>query len=128
VRSDGSVTQYKPNLQEAKTYPCPPQLALRPVSIFWASTYEFFVGYQVLLSKSSVRNNVADPDPEPGPEGSETFGRIRIRSGTDLNISDPKLDPKKIYKKEPYFQAETRWFHMILRISHLKVVATTAVQ
>jgi hypothetical protein len=40
----------------------------------------------------------ADPD----PEGSETFGRIRIRSGTEINVSDPdsdpepKLDPKKI--------------------------------
>jgi hypothetical protein len=47
VRREGSVTQYKPNLQEAKTYPGPPGLASRPLSIFWASTYEFFVGYQV---------------------------------------------------------------------------------
>ncbi len=30
-------------------------------------------------------------------QGSETFGRIRIRSGTEINIdsiSDPKPDPK----------------------------------
>jgi hypothetical protein len=53
-------------------------------------------------------NSVADP------EGSEIFGRIRIRSGTEINVSDadsnpdPKLDPKKICKKEPYFQAEIR--------------------
>ena len=52
---------------------------------------------------------------EPDPEGSETFGRIR--SGTEINVSnpdsdpDPKLDPKKICKKEPYFLAEIRWFH-----------------
>ncbi len=57
------------------------------------------------------------------PEGSKTFGRIR--SGTEINVSDPdldpdsnpdldpdsnpepKLDPKK-YEKEHYFQAEIR--------------------
>jgi hypothetical protein len=38
-------------------------------------------------------SSVADPDPEPDPEGSETFGRIRIRSGTEINISDPVSDP-----------------------------------
>ncbi len=49
--------------------------------------------------------SIADPD------GSKTFGRIRIRSGTEINVSDPnsnqnsKLDPKKICKKKPYFQA-----------------------
>ncbi len=66
--------------------------------------------------------SVADQDPEPDPEGSETFGRIR--SGTETNVSDPdsdpdlnpdlKLDPKKICKKELYFQVETSWFHMII--------------
>jgi hypothetical protein len=25
--------------------------------------------------------------------GSETFGRIRIRSGTEINVSDPDLNP-----------------------------------
>jgi hypothetical protein len=33
--------------------------------------------------------SVADPD----PEGSETFGRIRIRSGTEINVSDPDSNP-----------------------------------
>jgi hypothetical protein len=47
--------------------------------------------------------NVADP--EQDPERPETFGRIRIRFGTEINVSDkdsnpdsnldPKLDPKK---------------------------------
>jgi hypothetical protein len=55
--------------------------------------------------------SVADPD----PKGSKTVGRIR--SGTEINVSDPdldldsnpepKLDPKK-YEKEHYFQAEIR--------------------
>jgi hypothetical protein len=36
-------------------------------------------------------DSVADPDPEPDPEGSETFGRIR--SGTDINVSDPDSNP-----------------------------------
>jgi hypothetical protein len=49
--------------------------------------------------------NVSDPDSDP-----------------DSN-PDPKLDPKKICKKKPYFQAEIRWFHMIIQ-----VVATIAVQ
>jgi len=68
--------------------------------------------------------SVADPDPpepDPEPEGSETLGRIRIRSGSQINIldpdsnpdsnlesnpdsnPDPKPDPKQICKKEPYF-------------------------
>ncbi len=38
----------------------------------------------------------AAPDPQssladPEPEGSETFGRIRTRSGTDINVLDPDL-------------------------------------
>ncbi len=66
--------------------------------------------------------SVADPE----PEGSETFGRIRF--GTEINVSDPKLDPKKICKEEHYFQAEMSWFHNIILISHLQVVATIAVQ
>ncbi len=57
-----------------------------------------------------VGNSVADPD----PEGSGNFGRIRIRSRTEKNVSDPdsnpdsKVDLKKIRKKEPYCQAEIR--------------------
>ena len=50
-------------------------------------------------------------------------GRIRIRSGTEIYVLDPDLDPdsnadpnpklyqKKICKKEPYFLAEIRWLH-----------------
>jgi hypothetical protein len=73
-------------------------------------------------------SSISVADPEPDPEGSETFGRIRIRFGTEINVSDPKLDPKKTCKKEHYFQAEISWFHMIIHISHLQVVATIAVQ
>ncbi len=36
------------------------------------------------------KNSVADPDPKLGPE---TFGRIRIRSGTKISISDPDSNP-----------------------------------
>ncbi len=59
-----------------------------------------------------------DPDPELDPEGSETVGRIRIRFGTEINV----MDPKKICKKEHYFQFEMSWFHRIMHISHLQVV------
>jgi hypothetical protein len=55
----------------------------------------------------TVTGSVADPD----PEGSETFGQIR--PGTEINVSDPK----KICKKEPYFQAEIRQFNTIIHIS-----------
>ncbi len=73
-------------------------------------------------------------DPEPDSEGSETFGRIR--SGTEINVSDPdsnpdpKLDPKKTVKRSLIF-----WLNkvvasafMLIHISHLQVVATIAVQ
>jgi len=65
--------------------------------------------------KSSVTRvgSVVDPEPDPDPEGSETFGRIRIRSGSEIIILDPDSntdlnpdsnpDPKQICKKEPYF-------------------------
>ncbi len=67
-------------------------------------------------------SSVADPDLEPDPDGSETFGLIWIRSGTEINVSDPdsdpysnpesnpdpELDPKKICKKEHYFQVENK--------------------
>jgi hypothetical protein len=59
-------------------------------------------GSQRVVKKGVLHKcSVADPD----PEGSETFGRIRIRSGTEINVSDPdsnpvpKLHPKKICKK-----------------------------
>jgi hypothetical protein len=49
------------------------------------------------------RGSFADPEPNPegsetfgripDPEGSETFGRIRIRSGTEIKVLDPDLNP-----------------------------------
>jgi hypothetical protein len=52
--------------------------------------------------------SVADPD----PEGSETFGRIRIQSGTEINVSDPdpKLDPKKSIKRSLFFRLKQGGF------------------
>jgi hypothetical protein len=47
---------------------------------------------------------------EPDPAGSETFGQIRIRSGTEINVSDPdsnpdpKMDPKKSVKRSIIFR------------------------
>jgi hypothetical protein len=35
-------------------------------------------------------SSVADPDTEPDPEGSETFDRIQIRSGTEINGAQTK--------------------------------------
>ncbi len=37
-------------------------------------------------------HSVADPD----AEGSETFSGIRIRSGTEINVSDPDFEPVQI--------------------------------
>jgi hypothetical protein len=42
----------------------------------------------------NISRSVADP--EPDPEGSETFGRIRIRFGTEINVSDQKKSVKRI--------------------------------
>jgi hypothetical protein len=75
---------------------------------------------------------ISVPDPDPDPEGSKTFGRIR--SGTEINVSDPdsnpepKLDSKK-YEKEHYFQSEIRLFiWLYVHISNLQVVGAIAVQ
>jgi hypothetical protein len=46
----------------------------------------FFV---VVGNRLKIYCSVADPD----PEGSETFGRIRIRSGTEINVLDPDSNP-----------------------------------
>ncbi len=46
------------------------------------------------LSWAIPVSSVADPDPEPEPDpGSETFDRIRIRSGTEINVLDPDSNP-----------------------------------
>lgn len=42
-KRDGSLTQYKPDLKEAKTMPAPPGSSLCAVSIVWISTYQFAV-------------------------------------------------------------------------------------
>jgi hypothetical protein len=39
-------------------------------------------------------SSAADPDTEPDPEGSETFDRIQIRSGTEINVTDPDSNPE----------------------------------
>ncbi len=77
-----------------------------------------------------VSHSVADPD----PEGSETFGRIRIRSGNEINISDPVSDPDFGSGFESGFESGSEinqkkgalfsgwWFHTIIHISHVHVV------
>jgi hypothetical protein len=48
---------------------------------------------EVYSCTDSTKSSVADPEPDPDPQGSETFGQIRIRSGTEINISDPDSNP-----------------------------------
>ncbi len=63
-RLNGKLTQYKPDLKEAKTME-PPSAALKAVSILWISTYQFLVAYQ----------DLSDPDSRPGlfvAQGSKT--------------------------------------------------------
>ncbi len=55
-RKDGSLTQYKPDLKEAKTYRPPPGLKLSAVSVLWVSTYQFAVAYE----------DTSDPEGRPG--------------------------------------------------------------
>ncbi len=57
-------------------------------------------GGRVRQPYSKVRiNSVADPD----PEGSKTFGQIQIRSGTEINVTDPDSipDPKPDSNPDP---------------------------
>jgi hypothetical protein len=55
-RANGSLTQYKPDLKEAKTIPGPQGKNLTAISILWISTYQFIVGYK----------DNADPNSRPG--------------------------------------------------------------
>ena len=55
-KADGTLTQYKPDLKEAKSIPAPPGAGHSVLSILWISTYQFL---------TAVRNN-ADPDSRPG--------------------------------------------------------------
>lgn len=51
-RLNGSLTQYKPDLKEAKTIPGPNQ-DFSAVSILWVSTYQFLVGYKNIADSNS---------------------------------------------------------------------------
>jgi hypothetical protein len=53
---NGSLTQYKPDLKEAKTISGPEGRKLIPISILWISTYQFIVACK----------DVDDPDARPG--------------------------------------------------------------
>ncbi len=88
VASDGrssliqsSVGPYLPSfINDSSVYPLPYR---RPQSR--RIVQDFFPVVQIC--------SVADPEPDPDPWGPETFGRIRIRSGTKINISDQVSDP-----------------------------------
>ena len=48
-KTNGTLTQYKPDLKEAKTVPAPPGFSPAPpsaVSILWLSTYQFVVCFK----------------------------------------------------------------------------------
>jgi hypothetical protein len=59
---------------------------------------------RILKSEHWITDFGSGSVPDPEPEESKTFCRIRIRFGTEINVSDPdsnpepKLDPKKIFK------------------------------
>ena len=55
-RSDGRLTQFKPDLKEAKTVAPPPGSALTYLSVLWVSTYQFLVAFK----------DTSDPDSRPG--------------------------------------------------------------
>ena len=44
-RLNGSLTQYKPDLKEAKTIAGPEGKSFSAISILWVSTYQFVVAY-----------------------------------------------------------------------------------
>ena len=57
-RSDGRLTQFKPDLKEAKTVAPPPgsSSGLTYLSVLWVSTYQFLVAFK----------DTSDPDSRPG--------------------------------------------------------------
>ena len=61
---NGSLTQYKPDLKEAKTISGPEGRKLIPISILWISTYQFIVACK----------DVDDPDARPGRMAFVLFG------------------------------------------------------
>ena len=54
-KKDGRLTQYKPDLKEAKTVPAPPGQGVTYLSVLWVSTYQFLVAFKD-----------ASPDSRPG--------------------------------------------------------------
>ena len=44
--SHGGLTQYKPDLKEAKTIPAPPGGDFTALSILWVSNYQFVVAFK----------------------------------------------------------------------------------
>ena len=42
-KKDGRLTQYKPDLKEAKTVAAPPGNPVSYLSVLWVSTYQFLV-------------------------------------------------------------------------------------
>jgi hypothetical protein len=62
--------------------------------------------YAKMCSFWKLLYSVVEPDPEP--EGSETFGRIRIRSGTDINVLDPDSNPDSNPDPKPDLNPEPK--------------------
>ena len=58
-RLNGSLTQYKPDLKEAKTIAGPEGKNLSAISILWVSTYQFVVAYKDNLDASSRPGKIA---------------------------------------------------------------------
>ena len=52
-KKDGRLTQYKPDLKEAKTVAAPPGNPVTYLSVLWVSTYQFLVAFKDLSDQDS---------------------------------------------------------------------------
>ena len=71
-KRNGSLTQYKPDLKEAKRIPEPPGGGYSANSILWISTFQFLVAFQNRNEEGSRpgkwrRNHLKFSTTHPGP-------------------------------------------------------------
>jgi hypothetical protein len=84
------------------------------------------------LFKLSKKCSVANPESDPA--GSETFGRIRMRSGTTINVSDPKhrkilnenfRENNNSFFPASFFVGKTYFFEDFFSFSNLENIPNT---
>ena len=80
-KRNGSLTQYKPDLKEAKTIPPPASSSLTAVSILWVSTYQFAVAFRDASDASSRPGVYLVQSSKAGPTSHINFDDVCYSTG-----------------------------------------------